>query len=478
MRSYFTFLCFFLGNLLAAQSFIEVSPSPFEGVSIGSIAFADIDNDTDSDVLITGRSISGEPIAKLYSNDGDGNFSEIMNTSFEAVDFSSVAFADVDGDGDSDLLIMGDNLANDEITKLYKNDGNGNFSEVADTPFAGLYLGSLAFTDIDNDSDLDLLITGSNSGEESTKLYVNNGTGDFSEITNTLFEDVNLSAVAFADVDGDNDPDVIISGQNSDNIKSTKLYLNDGNGNFIIANNDVFEDVSQGDIAFADIDGNNTMDVILTGQNNADTRVAKMYINDGAGNFTQVFGTPFTGVKDSTVDFSDVDGDTDLDVLITGSKGNGLISKLYTNNGSGIFSEVIDTPFDNAYLTSVGFIDVNGDNLIDVLISGYTLLPTSKLYLNESTVSVDNDLFTVNFRAYPNPTFSQLIQIEYNALSNSLIRLELYDAQGKLWKQQQRFLESGSQTFLLNLSGLQAGIYFLQLNNGKKSGIQKIVVKK
>jgi predicted nucleotidyltransferase len=89
-------------------SFSEVTGTPFEGVAISSIAFADVDGDNDQDVLITGLNNSFR-ISKLYTNDGMGNFSEMTGTPFEGVADGSIAFADVDGDNDQDVLITGQN---------------------------------------------------------------------------------------------------------------------------------------------------------------------------------------------------------------------------------------------------------------------------------------------------------------------------------------------------------------------------------
>jgi hypothetical protein len=91
-------------------SFSEVTGTPFEGVARSSIAFADVDGDNDQDVLITGSNNSDAFISKLYTNDGMGNFSEMTGTPFEGVDRSSIAFADVDGDNDQDVLITGQGL--------------------------------------------------------------------------------------------------------------------------------------------------------------------------------------------------------------------------------------------------------------------------------------------------------------------------------------------------------------------------------
>ena len=75
----------------------------------GSCALGDIDNDGDLDLIITGPdAILTNDKTTLYSNDGQGNFTEIIGTGLSAwSEFSDIAFADVDGDDDQDLLITG-----------------------------------------------------------------------------------------------------------------------------------------------------------------------------------------------------------------------------------------------------------------------------------------------------------------------------------------------------------------------------------
>ena len=74
-----------------------MTDAPFEAVRASSIAFADVDGDNDQDALIIGANKSGSRIAKLYTNDGTGGFTEMMGTTFTGVTDSSIAFADVDG---------------------------------------------------------------------------------------------------------------------------------------------------------------------------------------------------------------------------------------------------------------------------------------------------------------------------------------------------------------------------------------------
>ncbi len=120
-----------------AQSFTLDTSTPFQGVAFSSIAFADVDNDKDEDVLITGYSFSNGSIARLYHNDGEGKFTLDATTSFEEVHFSSIAFADIDKDKDQDILITGYSFLNGSIAKLYRNNGKGKFKLDANTPFEG-----------------------------------------------------------------------------------------------------------------------------------------------------------------------------------------------------------------------------------------------------------------------------------------------------------------------------------------------------
>ena len=108
----------------------------FMAVSNGNITYSDIDNDGDEDVLITGTLNNGDGSTKLYINDGNGFFAEALGTSFPDIRYGDAAFSDIDNDGDNDILITGF-LAGTHITKLYKNNGLGDFTEVLVTPFIG-----------------------------------------------------------------------------------------------------------------------------------------------------------------------------------------------------------------------------------------------------------------------------------------------------------------------------------------------------
>lgn len=474
---------FILGitNNLFAQSFSEAINAPFEGAWYGSIAFADVDGDNDQDVLITGEDNTQTHISKLYLNDGSGNYTEDTNTPFIGVDGSAVAFADIDDDDDNDLVITGLDNSNSRVLKLYTNDGDGNFTEVSPPPvFEEVFSCAIAFEDVDGDTDFDLLITGSASSSRISKLYINDGSGNYTEDTNVPFVGVEQSSVAFADVDGDTDKDLLITGLNNSSVPVSKLYMNDGNGNFTENTSFTFEGVNDGSIAFSDVDGVNGLDVLITGFN-GNVRTSKLYLNNGSGTFAEAIGTPFEGVQYSSVAFADVDGDTDQDVLVTGESISNNISKLYINDGQGVFTEATGDPFEGIAVSSIAFADVDGDTDQDVLISGDNDLGTaiSKLYLNNSIVTSSSSLTYENSQMlviYPNPNSSNILYLDYHSDYTAMVELKIYSIEGKLVRQAGENVSKGVQTLSVDLGTLSTGTYFVEvLDEGRTERVKFVI---
>jgi signal peptidase I len=464
-------------------NFTELTGTPFDAVTFNSIAFADVNGDGHEDVLITGLNSSSERISKLYTNDGMSNFTELTGTPFDGVGFSSIAFADVNGDGHEDVLITGLNSSSELIAKLYTNDGMGNFTELTGTPFDGLSSSSIAFSDVNDDGHMDVLLTGLNSSNQRiAKLYTNDGMGNFTELTGTPFDGVSWGSIAFADVNGDGNVDVLITGQNSSDENIAKLYTNDGMGNFSELTGTPFDAVTFSSIAFSDVNGDGHEDVLITGFNNSLSGIAKLYTNDGMGNFTELTGTPFDGVRFSSIAFADVNGDGLEDVLITGLNSSGeRISKLYTNDGMGNFSEMMDTPFDGVDQGSIAFADVNGDGHEDVFITGLnsSCEQIAKLYINDGMVSSMNELilgFNLDFTPYPNPTKSDMLNVRFDSSESGFSSIDIYDINGRLLVQQRAFVGTGAQTIFVDISSLSPGSYFIRLENGKRRGVAKLIV--
>ena len=469
-----------LPGVLAAQTFTEVTGTPFVGITAGAIAFADVDGDNDPDLLVTGRDAASNRLAKLYRNES-GSFVEVSGTPFEGVHLSAAAFADVDGDQDLDVLIAGRNASGSRLAKLYVNDGTGVFSEVAGTTFGGYSDGALAFADVDGDGDQDVVITGYGgtlSFAPSARLFLNDGTGQFSEATSSSLQGVEYSALAFADVDGDTDPDLLIAGRRGIGDYLTTLYLNDGAGLFTAAATQAFPGLAYASVAFADIDGDSDPDLVINGQGSNFITTGGLYLNDGTGQFAAAT-SPFDPATDGSLAFADADGDGDQDLLLTGVGPNGAVTKLYANDGAGQFAEVAGLPFDAVHFSSVAWADVDGDQDLDVVLTGNgsAFTPVMHLYRNESgPTALSPALPALGFVAYPNPLAGQPLSLRLEATTGGKLDLQLLDLPGRVLYATQREVWAGENVLSLTLPALPRGTYLLRLQRGEQVGSQWVQV--
>lgn len=477
---------FFSWQLLQAQTFSEVSVSlPFEGEEFSSIAFLDVDGDTDRDVLITGRNHLLERTAKLYFNEGEGRYREVVESPFIGVDRGDVAYADVENDGDLDVLIVGQDGIGTPTANLYLNDGKGVFDLALEMPFEGVEGGTATFVDVNGDGSQDVFLTGRDKSlTRISKLYINNGVGVYSEATGTSFVGVDRSSVAFADLNGDTFQDLLVTGKTHDGSPVSKLYTNDGKGKFTEWTSSLLESVESSSVAFADVDGDMDQDLLITGYVREGVRIAKLYLNNGGGAFQEDKDAPFEGVDFGSVAFSDVDGDKDQDILITGiSSQNGPIAKLFSNDGFGVFRVVAESSFEGVETGAVFFADVDGDEDQDVLITGRNskAIQIAQLYVNTTySSSLDNlgDGLNFDFALYPNPSSVDKIILTYLVSESTLVKINVYDTNGRLMVQRNEQLDSGEQRISIDISSLASGSYVLQLADGMKMRTQKFLVQK
>ncbi len=130
---------------------------------IGDAAWGDFDNDGDLDLFLTGVGGSGSHrMAIQYTNTGDSLI--VKDSSFVGVSHSSVEIADFDNDGDMDIFysgLYGDGMGSGEyLAKLLLNDGQGNYSDSATIDFPGIYWGDCRAADYNNDSIIDVFYNG------------------------------------------------------------------------------------------------------------------------------------------------------------------------------------------------------------------------------------------------------------------------------------------------------------------------------
>jgi len=287
--------------------------------------WADFDNDGLIDVAITGYS-AGQRKCEIYRNQGNFVFS-LMPYSFEPLAFGNVSWADLDGDGKIDLIINGSNAQGKAVTRVYKNTGN-NFTLI-NLSLEGITSGSTVCFDFDNDGLTDIFYTGINSyGQKACYLYRNNGNFNFSSVS-VIFEKITDGDVAVADVDGNGSLDVFITGSNNNNQRISKLYWNN-NGIFSEAAAN-FDKVSSSSVHLADIDNNGKPDILLSGQNNSNLLSVLLFYNQGNGNFVRNDSLPI-GLVFADAAIADFNNDSKVDIFLSGQSYAGNLAKLYRNN--------------------------------------------------------------------------------------------------------------------------------------------------
>jgi len=280
------------------------------------VEWIDFDGDGDLDIFIMGQYEFEVYVAKTYRND-DGNFIEIENDIFSLKSCGS-DWGDYDGDGDYDLLLMGDeNVPDDDDiphVTIYANDGGGNFSFAAEV--TGMSTGEAKFGDYDNDGDLDVGISGRvESFVYTTKIFRNDDNVNFTEIEGD-FPDLRYSDVAWGDYDNDGDLDFLVTGS-FENESPSELYIfrNDGFDVFTDTNADIMG-IRQGDVVWGDLDQDGDLDVIVNGIHDHDSWIGYIYLNEGMDQYTLVDSV--VSLKYADMALGDIDNDNDLDLFLGG----------------------------------------------------------------------------------------------------------------------------------------------------------------
>lgn len=453
----------------------QANPEPaFQDADAGAIALGDIDNDGDLDFIATGK---GGPIkTTLYRNDGVGNFTEVTGTPFVDVFSGSVGFADLNNDGFLDLLITGNTSSPIATTNLYLNNGSGNFTLATGMPFEPSNGGGLAFGDVNNDNMTDVILTGySANGDPFTALYLNNGNANFTLATGASFLPLKNSSVEIFDMDNDNDLDIILAGRDVNENAFTKLYRNDGTGNFTEVSGTAITGCDLGDIDIADADNDGDMDILISGEVTPGVNITELYANDGTGTFSLVTGTPFPGTIAGASSFADFDNDGDVDVFIAGAAASGVKGNAYENLGNNSF--ILADSLAGAYASSTAIGDIDGDNDLDLIIAGTSFLaPTrsTKTFLNVTpTTNTSQKSLREHIKLFPNPNDGQFI-IEI-PVGRSNIDINISNAQGQVIHTKTNIANTGA--IAINAS-LASGIYFVEIRSSNGDvAIKKMMIK-
>lgn len=277
-----------------------------------------------------------------------------------------VVSADIDGDGDGDLVIACEFYPN----IILINDGTGRFANesAGRLPQKKHDSEDIAAEDFDLDGDIDLVFV--SEDDQVNEYYINNGKGFFEDASDKFPVKGITNAVIAVDVDKDGDKDLVLGNDGQD-----VLLLNDGKGNWSDATSlrfPVDSDVTQ-DVKAFDADADGDMDLVIGNED-----AGKIYLNDGKGRFamaTAALPQVVATVETRKVEVEDVDRDGDLDLLfcnVAFKEGRSRQNLLLLNNGKGTFTDVTASHYtgENNFMSlDAQFLDLNADGWNDLVLS-------------------------------------------------------------------------------------------------------------
>jgi hypothetical protein len=284
---------------------------------------------------------------------------------------AGVAIGDVDGDGLPEIYLC--NLQGPN--RLYRNLGNWRFEamELGAAACAGQLSTGASFADVDGDGDLDLLVNGIAAG---TRLFLNDGKGRWTEMQNSgLSRIASATSMALADIDGDGDLDLYCTHY------IDVMHLADPTTRFALARRgDRWEVTKVNGESTQMPRWKDRFQALPDGKVRELPEADGLYRNDGRGHFTPIQnepgvfmdaqGTPIPPYRDwgLAVMFRDLNGDGTPDLYVCND--NASPDRVWINTGKGAFRALDPMMLRHTSRSSMGidFADVDRDGQIDFIV--------------------------------------------------------------------------------------------------------------
>ena len=421
-------------------------------------SWGDYNNDGYLDVFISNRDMAnGLQPNLLYRNNGDATFTDVSSSAgISNLNHLSLcaSFFDFNNDGWQDIYIANDRVTTSNI--LYKNNGNGTFTDVSTGSGTDVFVDAMSTTigDYNSDGFLDIYVTNTQPGNY---FFENNGDETFTNIASsngTLFQSFAWGAV-FLDADNDSDLDLYVSGMRdgtSGQLPSA-FYQND-NGIFTIPSSagfstDIAESYSN---AIGDINNDGLPDISVL-NNEPDNHFLWLNSNTEFNNWLKIT------LEGSTTNRMGIG--SWIEISIENNK-----QYRYTLNGEGYTSQNSGAEFFGVgNYTTLDYVKVTWLSGVEDIL--YNVPVNQTLHIVESSTLSQNKVSETIFNIYPNPS-QDIIHIDSNS---SLYQVELFDVLGARVFLKER-LEFGSQ---IDIRHLSSGVYYLIARSADLSLHKKIV---
>lgn len=354
--------------------------------------FNDIDSDGDKDLLMSGKindwSNPWHPgydkiDAFLFENDNSYYTLSELPLKLDGFEKGYTELLDVNNDTIVDILLRPAVNSDTSLAQLYLGHSIGFSNTAVNMPMFRYY----TYGDIDNDSDIDFI--GVNSNPRS-KLLKQTQDSPLQFSFDTL-DITSCEAIELSDVDGDNDLDLLVGGgicivspsTNDYDTTESRVYLNDGFGNFSEMSNAFPEHLNIQKFIPADLDLDGDIDLITRSQG-LNTHV-NILINNSLGHFTYDSNVTLPQIP-AFYSLGDMDGDLDLDLALLESFDSNSTLRVFLNSEGSFDTEATIPQISDTFYNGVVFLeDLNKDHKPDVFITDMN--NKVRMYLNDNCFS-------------------------------------------------------------------------------------------
>jgi len=433
-------------------------------------SWGDYDNDGLVDLFITNSAGSGHRNL-LYKNTGGGNFVRIdTGAIFSQTAFSrGVNWVDVNGDRLPDIFVTREN---NQSEFLYKNNGNGYFTEITNSPLttSGGESWSGSWGDYDNDGDLDVFVT--NTGNQRNSLFRNDGDFNFTKILNDpLVDEPGYHSVGgWGDYDNDGDLDMYISqsfkGPPFTEKLVNKLYKNKlmetGSASFEKITSGVLVSDSGYTFGFAWGDYDNDGDLDLAAANTFGENQKNALYRNELNNGNKWINIKCTGTNSNK---SGIGAKVKIKATVNG---NPVYQMREVSGQEGYCSQNLLLHFGLGNASVIDSMKVEWPSGADQHFTNVSVNQNITITENGTIISVNNnETGVINnfklFQNYPNP-FNPDTRIRFQVSKNSKVLLQIFDTVGnEITTLLNDTRPAGEYDFDFRGNDLSSGVYFYKL---------------